>query len=194
MTIQRADTTKAIGLGSTFKGLLFFVALATSSASFAESYSGLVVSVADGDTVTVLDGANRQHKVRLAGIDAPEKAQAFGNVSRQRLAQLVFQKQVTIEFDKFDRYKREVGKVLVAGKDANLEQIKAGLAWHYKKYEREQSPADRQAYSAAENQASAEQRGLWRDPEPIPPWDFRKSKRGAKSGSSWTRIPEQPGQ
>lgn len=161
--------------------------------SFAESYSGLVVSVADGDTVTVLDGANQQHKVRLSGIDAPEKAQAFGNVSRQHLAKLVFQKRVTIEFEKLDRYRREVGKVLVAGQDINLQQIEAGLAWHYKKYQSEQPLADRQAYSAAENQASAEQRGLWRDPEPIPPWDFRKSKRGAKSGSSWTRIPDQPG-
>lgn len=183
MTNHRAVIPWAIRPSATFKGLLFFVALATSSASFADSYSGLVVSVADGDTVTVLDGTNQQHKVRLAGIDAPEKAQAFGDVSRQNLAQLVFQKRVTIEFEKLDRYRREVGKVLVAGRDINLKQIEAGFAWHYKKYQSEQPPADRQAYSAAENQASAEQQGLWRDPEPIPPWEFRKSKR--------VRIPAQ---
>lgn len=184
MTIQRVDTTKAIGLSTAFKGMLFFVALATSSASFAESYSGLVVSVADGDTVTVLDGTNQQHKVRLAGIDAPEKAQAFGNVSRQHLAQLVFQKQVTIEFEKHDRYRREVGKVLAAGRDINLQQIEAGLAWHYKKYQSEQPPADRPTYSAAESSAATERRGLWRDPSPTPPWEFRKLKRGGQSSES----------
>lgn len=177
MTGHQADTPGAIRLSATFKGLLFSVALATSSASVAESYSGLVVSVADGDTVTVLDGANQQHKVRLAGIDAPEKSQAFGNVSRQHLAQLVFQKKVSIEFEKYDRYKREVGKILVAGRDVNLQLIEAGLAWHYKKYESEQSPADRQTYSAAESYAAAERRGLWRDPSPTPPWEFRKLKR-----------------
>lgn len=177
MTNNQAGTPWVIRLSAKFQGLLFSVALATSSASFAESYSGLVVSVADGDTVTVLDDTKKQHKVRLAGIDAPEKAQAFGNVSRQHLAQLVFQKQVTIEFEKHDRYKREVGKVLVAGRDANLEQIKAGLAWHYKKYEREQSPADRRSYSDAERVAAAAQQGLWQHPSPVPPWDFRKSKR-----------------
>lgn len=174
----------AIRLSAAFKGLLFFVALATSSASFAESYSGLVVSVADGDTVTVLDGTNQQHKVRLAGIDAPEKAQAFGNVSRQNLAQLVFKKQVTIEFEKLDRYRREVGKILVAGRDINLQQIEAGLAWHYKKYQTEQPPADRTTYSAAESYAATEHRGLWRDPSPTPPWEFRKLKRGGKSSES----------
>lgn len=194
MTSHQAGTPRAIRPSATFKGLLFSVALATSSASFAESYSGLVVSVADGDTVTVLDGANRQHKVRLAGIDAPEKAQAFGKVSRQNLAQLVFKKQVTIEFEKLDRYRREVGKILVAGRDINLQQIEAGLAWHYKKYQSEQPPADRPTYSAAESSAATERRGLWRDPSPTPPWEFRKSKRGENSSPSWTWIPEQPGQ
>jgi len=169
--------TLAIRLSAAFKGLLFFVALGASSTSSAESYSGMVVSIADGDTVTVLDGANQQHKVRLAGIDAPEKAQAFGNVSRQHLAQLVFQKRVTIEFEKLDRYRREVGKILLAGRDINLQQIEAGLAWHYKKYQSEQPLADRPTYSAAESYAATERRGLWRDPSPTPPWEFRKLKR-----------------
>jgi endonuclease YncB( thermonuclease family) len=140
-----------------------------------------VVSIADGDTVTVLDNEKQQHKVRLAGIDAPEKAQAFGNVSRQNLAQLVFEKPVTIEFDKLDKYKREIGKVLVGGTDANLEQVKSGLAWHYKQYQREQSPADRKAYSDAEVGAAASQRGLWQDANPVPPWEFRKAKHSHKA-------------
>lgn len=190
MTNHRAVTPRAIRLSAAFNGLLFFVALASSFAAIAEAYSGLVVSVADGDTVTLLDDTKRQHKVRLAGIDAPEKAQAFGNVSRQHLAQLVFQKRVNIEYEKHDRYKREVGKILVARRDINLLQIEAGLAWHYKKYQSEQPPADRPTYSAAENYAASERRGLWRDPSPTPPWEFRKLKRGDSRSESTYAHPK----
>ena len=158
--------------------LIFALLLAFPFLAFAEAYSGNVVGISDGDTITVLDNEKTQHKVRLAGIDAPEKAQAFGNVSKQHLANLVFRKQVTIEFVKFDRYHREIGKVIVDGLDANLEQVKAGLAWHYKQYARDQPVSDRKIYSDAEANASAQQLGLWRDANPTPPWDFRKSKRG----------------
>ncbi len=152
--------------------------VAVTPLAWAESYRGVVVSVADGDTVTVLDSYRQQHKVRLAGVDAPEKSQAFGKVSRLNLARLVFGRPVTIEFDKLDRYRREVGKVWVAGEDINLEQLKAGLAWHYKKYEDEQSPEDRQRYALAESNAASAHRGLWRDPNPTPPWAYRKARRG----------------
>ncbi len=144
------------------------------NAAFAETYTGRVVGISDGDTLTVLDKANQQHKVRLAGIDAPEKKQAFGNASRQNLAELVFDKSVTVETKKFDRYKRELAKVWIgASVDANLEQVRAGLAWHHKHYEREQSPEDRRAYNLAEEEARAAHRGLWRDSSPVPPWEFR---------------------
>ena len=139
----------------------------------ADTYPGRVVAIADGDTVTVLDATQTQHKVRLAGIDAPEKHQAYGNVSRQHLASAVFGRTVTVDWTKRDRYGREIGKILVDGADANLGQIEAGLAWHYKKYEREQSPKDRAAYAAAEQAARAARRGLWQDPDPIAPWVFR---------------------
>ena len=126
----------------------------------ATSIDGRVVGVADGDTITVLDGANRQHKIRLAGIDAPEKSQPFGHRSRESLSDLVFSKTVTVETDKVDRYGRQVGKVLVDGADANLAQVQRGLAWHYKAYEREQSSGDRKAYSDAEAQAKAARLGF----------------------------------
>jgi endonuclease YncB( thermonuclease family) len=106
------------------------------------------VAIADGDTLTVLDSGNEQQKVRLAGIDTPEKAQPFGTASKQNLSALVFGKTVTVVFVKFDRYQKMVGKVLLGGQDVCLEQIKAGLAWHYKKYEREQSSEDRSRYAA----------------------------------------------
>lgn len=169
--------TTRISLFAPLKLILCAALFAIASTTSAASYDGVVVSISDGDTLTVLDSTNQQHKIRLAGIDAPEKSQAFGNVSRQNLAQLVFQKTVTIEFQKLDRYKREIGKVLVTGNDANLEQIKAGLAWHYKQYEREQSLTDRQSYSEAEAEAARTRRGLWSASNAVPPWEYRKAKR-----------------
>jgi endonuclease YncB( thermonuclease family) len=121
----------------------------------AATIDGKVVGVADGDTLTVLDSTNTQHKIRLSGIDAPEKSQAFGNRSKQSLSDLVFNKPVTVDTDKQDRYGRKIGKVLVDGQDANLEQVKRGMAWHYKVYEREQSANDRKAYSDTEIEAKA---------------------------------------
>ncbi len=126
----------------------------------------------------MLDDSKTQHKIRLAGIDAPEKNQPFGQRSKESLSDLVFSKTVTVETDKTDRYGREVGKVLVDGSDANLVQIQRGYAWHYKAYEREQPAFDRKAYADAEIEAKAAQRGLWKDTAPVPPWDYRKAKRG----------------
>jgi len=93
--------------------------------------------------VTVVDRTGKEHKIRLAGIDAPERKQAYGLASRKHLASIVAGKQVTVEYQKRDRYGRIVGKVLVDGIDVCLEQVKAGFAWHYKKYQHEQSAEDR---------------------------------------------------
>lgn len=142
-------------------------------ASQAATITGMVVSVADGDTITLLDNTQTQHKIRLGGIDAPEKAQPYGQQSKQSLSDMVFGKTVTVDTGKTDRYGREVGKVLLDGMDANLEQLKKGLAWHYKAYEREQSPSDRRNYAAAEKDAAAARLGLWQDVEPVPPWEWR---------------------
>ena len=107
------------------------------------TFEAKVVGISDGDTITVLDGNKVQHKIRVAGIDAPEKAQDFGNRSKEHLSDLVFGKTVSIPESKIDRYGRTVSRVMIGKTDAGLEQIKAGMAWHYKKYEIEQSPADR---------------------------------------------------
>lgn len=139
----------------------------------AEVVIGRVVAVADGDTITVLDVDRVQHKIRLAGIDAPEKKQPFGSRSKESLSELVFSKTVEVETSKRDRYGRQIGKVLLNGLDVNLVQIERGMAWFYRQYQLEQSPADRRLYEEAENLAIAGKKGLWRDPEPIPPWDFR---------------------
>ena len=157
-----------------------FVALALISINCglsAGTIQGNVVGVSDGDTITFLDATNTQHKIRLQGIDAPEKAQAFGQKSKQSLHQLVHSKQVTIEYQKKDKYGRTLGKVLQNGTDVCVAQIKLGMAWHYKQYESEQSKEDRETYSQAELAARTEAKGIWKDKNPTPPWEFRKQER-----------------
>jgi len=156
---------------------IFSIILAASLSFTARAdFTGNVVGVADGDTITVLGVDKVQHKIRLTGIDAPEKKQPFGNRSKQSLSDMVFKKTVTVETVKRDRYGRELGKVLADGKDVNLEQVRAGIAWHYKAYERTQTATDRQAYAGAENEAKAAKRGLWAGADPTPPWKWRRSK------------------
>lgn len=154
-----------------FFGLALFV---FGSPGQAETLLARVVGVTDGDTVTVLDAGNREEKIRVGGIDAPEKKQAFGEKSKQSLSSLVFGKDVRIEWKKRDRYGRIVGQVFVdPSVDAGLAQLRSGLAWHYNKYENEQSPEDRLSYAQAEDEAKASKIGLWSDTAPIPPWEFR---------------------
>ncbi len=146
-----------------------------------------MIGVSDGDTITVLDIAKQPRKVRLAGIDAPEKNQPFGKRSKQALAAMVFGREVRIEWQKQDRYRRIVGQVWAERsgpdcgqrpcprmRDVCLAQVEAGLAWHYRQYEREQSPDDRLRYGATEEAARAKRLGLWADPHAIPPWEWRK--------------------
>lgn len=158
-----------IGLGS--------FAILWAGQAFTGTVAGQVVGVTDGDTITVLDDQRTQHKIRLAGIDAPEKAQAFGQRSKEHLSSLVFGKQVTVEAAKQDRYRRTVGKVIIDGRDANLSMVVDGFAWHYKKYEGEQSPSDRLLYADAEREARLERRGLWVEPVALAPWNWRKMKK-----------------
>lgn len=154
--------------------MLCFVLLASWGGSlYGETLQGKVVGISDGDTITVLDSSKAQHKIRLAGIDAPEESQAFGERSKQHLSDLVFGKAVTVDWNKTDKYGRTIGKVIVNGQDANLSQVREGLAWHYKQYEKEQSIPDRGSYAQAEIDARTRKIGLWYDAVPISPWNFR---------------------
>lgn len=173
--------------------LVFLVLMASAGGG---SLTGKVVAIADGDTITVLDASNVQHRIRLQGVDAPEHRQAFGTVSRTHLGDLVFGKTVTVEYSKTDQYGRIVGKVLLAGRDICLEQVEAGMAWHYKQYQDEQTPEDRKLYAQAEDAARATQKGLWADAHPIPPWDFRHGTRSPllydKNGRRIASAPNGP--
>jgi endonuclease YncB( thermonuclease family) len=132
---------------------------------------GQVVKIADGDTLTVLDRAHVQHKIRLAGIDAPEKAQAFGTQARSALAAKVFRQTVRVEITDTDRYHREVGRVFCSGRFINAAMVRDGFAWRYPQFDK------RGEFSTAEADARRHRRGLWADSHPIPPWEFRKTKR-----------------
>jgi len=150
---------------------LLFIAAAVASAA---ELRGIVVGVTDGDTITVLDGDRKQHKVSLAGIDAPEKHQGFAERSKQHLANLAIKKQVTLDCYKTDQYKRKVCRVWAEGKDVALAQVQAGLAWHYKRFEKEQTATERAAYAKAEDDARSSRSGLWQSDRPVPPWEFRQ--------------------
>lgn len=143
----------------------------------ADVLEGQVVGITDGDTVTVLVD-RREVKVRVAGIDAPEKKQAFGQRSKEHLSDCAFGKAVSVQWNKTDRYGRTIGKVVSGGVDCGLRQVQDGMAWHYKAYAKEQTPVDRTAYADAESQASARKVGLWSDPHPTPPWEFRHPDKG----------------
>ena len=141
--------------------------------------TGRVVGVSDGDTITLLDGGNKQHKVRLEGIDAPESSQPFGAKSKQSLSSLVFGKTITVTSSKTDRYGRLLGKVTLEGKNVNYVQVMNGWAWFYRDYARELCTEDAKNYEQAEKMARSQRRGLWAYASPVPPWNYRKGKREA---------------
>lgn len=142
--------------------------------SHARTIEGRIVGVHDGDAITVLDAQHQQHKIRLAGIDAPELKQAFGHKSKEHLSHLVYDRDVTLDCGKIDKYKREVCVIWIDGKDANRAQVEAGMAWWYRKYAKEQTAQQRADYEAAEGAAKGAKRGLWADAEPVPPWGWRR--------------------
>jgi endonuclease YncB( thermonuclease family) len=156
-------------------GLVAVVLMVASAAASADVLVGKVVAVADGDTITLLDASNQQHRIRYQGIDAPERRQPFGERAKQRLAGLVFGKAVTATCTKTDRYRRRVCTVVLDGMDTNLRMLVLGYAWHFKAFEREQTSADRVAYAKAEQEAQAAGRGLWSDAHPVAPWDWRRN-------------------
>jgi len=135
-----------------------------------------VVGVHDGDTLTCLDETNTQQKVRLAEIDAPELGQDYGKVSREALAEMVFGKTVTVTEEGKDRYGRWIAHVQVNGIDVNRQQVATGNAWHYADYSRDPTLATLQT------DAQTRRLGLWSQPEPVPPWDFRQTVKKAAAG------------
>ena len=159
------------------KALFSLILAAACQFAMAETLTGRVVAVADGDMLTILDASNQQHRIRVAGIDAPEKKQAFGQRSKMSLGDLAFGLPATADCRESDRYGRSVCVVTVQGRDVGLEQVRNGLAWWYRKYSKTQTPQERAEYEAGEDYAKGRRLGLWADPVPAPPWDWRKARK-----------------
>ena len=134
-------------------------------------YPGKIVGITDGDTIKVLDDKKVLHKVRLYGIDAPEKFQEFGTQSKKALSDLIFDKDVEVFVMDIDRYEREIGKIFCENLFINDEMVKMGMAWHYVQYAKN----DKQL-AISSNTAQEKKLGLWSG-NAIAPWEFRRDKK-----------------
>jgi endonuclease YncB( thermonuclease family) len=173
------------------KSLLgLILALCLGAVAQAGEYAARCVGVADGDTLTVLRDGNVQERIRLEGIDAPEKSQDYGQRSKAFTSAMTFGKVVTVQAKERDRYGRTVGTVIAPdGRSVNLELVKAGLAWHYREYSKDPTLAE------AERSAREVKQGLWSQPNPTPPWEYRKAQRLASAearGEPAAPPPEDP--
>ena len=139
--------------------------------AWATDFNGPVISVLDGDTIEVLHNQHPE-RIRLNGIDCPEKKQAYGQKAKQAASDLVFGKEVTVQPHGHDKYTRTLGDVLLPdGTNVNHELVKDGWCWWYRKY----APGDT-VLEQLEADAREAKRGLWADPQPMPPWEWRKIK------------------
>lgn len=162
-------------LRSVWKRLLFITLLATTP-SFAEPFRATLEKVWDGDTIDVLDDRRHLVRVRLRGIDAPERRQPFGDEARESLQRFLSDCPLVISGESHDRYGRLVAKVTCGGRDAGLEQVASGFAWVYPAPD-SMSEDDRRRYAAEQRIARNLGSGLWRD-DAIPPWEFRREESG----------------
>ena len=153
------------------KSLIILSFLLISSTVQATEYKGKVIAVLDGDTVKIRISKTEKIKVRLAQIDAPEKAQAFGMRSKKALSKLISGEVVRVVEEDVDRYGRIVGRIYHGKRDINAVMVKKGMAWVYRKYSKDQS------LIRMERQAKTAKKGLWKDNNPLEPWEFRKPKR-----------------
>lgn len=142
-----------------------------SSHAFATDISVKVVQITDGDTVGVIDAEKNYFKVRLSGIDAPERKQAFSDKSKEALAGKVFEKELILKESGKDRYGRTLGVLLLDGRNINREMVAEGWAWQFVRYDKSAE------LRTAEDSAKQKRIGLWADPAPIAPWDYRKGIR-----------------
>ena len=136
-----------------------------------DSFEGRCVKVYDGDTIEVMAGGPQSLRIRLHAIDAPEKGQPFSNVARKRTRELAEGKRVRIEVRDRDQYDRLVARVYIDGRDLSEQLVREGLAWHYTRYSSEI------ALGNAQREARRAKRGLWRDSDPEPPWEYRRGQR-----------------
>ncbi|MBT5166712.1 MAG: thermonuclease family protein [Nitrosomonadales bacterium] len=162
----------------------FVITFSLSYSVVRADFSAKVQRVVDGDTIYVVDNFGQKFKVRLTGIDAPEQNQPYGLASTYHLRELLLNKIVLLKSKpkkgkpySVDRYKRVLAKIILDRRDINLSQVLNGYAWHFKRYQKQQSPKDRELYSQAELHAEKNKLGLWDEKNPIAPWKWRKIRK-----------------
>jgi micrococcal nuclease len=176
LTFKKAGLLSYRRFSFLFSLSLCFVFL-NSFPSYATEFTGKVVGIQDGDTLTVLQDGGIPKRIRLWGIDAPEKRQAYSNASKRYLSNLAYGRRVKLLVRDIDRYGRTVAEVILPdGRNANQEMVRAGYAWWFRKY----APNDR-VLESLEGEACKAKRGLWADPHAVPPWEYRRVKRSKKN-------------
>lgn len=158
--------------------LIIVAVILTFGAAGAASLSGKIIVVSDGDTVHILTSEKKDIKIRLNKIDAPEHNQDFGQQSKKSLSDMIFGKTVTVQYQKKDRYGRVLGIIYLGGRDINLEQVKRGMAWVYRRYTSDP------VYIQAEGQARKNKIGLWSHPDPMNPEQFRHGSKSSRKSSA----------
>ena len=168
-----------------FLAICALILLSATDGSASRTIEGVVRAVYDGDTILLATREESRLKVRLYGIDAPETAkpdspgQPFGTVSKRTLMYKIMGRQVSAEIIDIDQYKRAVAVIRYSGRDINREMAAEGMAWAYRQYL--QGPYASE-YINAESRARSRRTGLWRDANPLPPWEFRQTlKHGTRS-------------
>jgi endonuclease YncB( thermonuclease family) len=129
-----------------------------------------VIKIIDGDTITVLSELDKQYKVRLAEIDAPEKTQPYGKNAKEELSNKIFQKKIKILWKEKDQYDRVIGQLYIGSRYINQEMVEEGWAWNYEKY------SSNNEIAKSQENAKTYKKGLWQSPNPIPPWKWRKKR------------------
>ena len=173
-------TTITRQFGAMARLMVIALVICSQSSAFAQTISGRVIGITDGDTFTLLTDDFEQIKIRVAEIDAPERGQPYGSRSQDALSSLIFKKEVSIDVQVKDRYGRPVGRPIVGDTDVTAEMVKIGAAWVYRTY------SDDEALYELERKAKAAGRGLWGlgEYEQVPPWDWRKGTRPSTTQNS----------
>lgn len=152
------------------KVIIFVLLFLLPFSSLAKELRGKVLRITDGDTIVVQQN-NKQFRVRLVNIDAPERGQPYGRWATNKLKAIINNRPVTVRYQKKDQYNRILGRVYTAEGEVNREMVSQGAAWVYKRYNSDD------ALPALQNDAKANKRGLWQETNPVPPWEWRRQRR-----------------
>ncbi len=181
---------------TTFAILLCLVASISLTGQEVTAFTGRVTAVSDGDVLTVVDGRRKAVRVRLAGIDAPEATQEFGQAAREFLAGMILGQPVTVVGRRTDTDGKLIAQVFLLGRDISYSMLWAGLAWYDKQFEDDQTKDDRKRYLEGEKFARDSKENIWSQAKPVPPWEYRKNQpepvKAETQAATDPKLPDKP--